>query len=222
MMSEFLSPESKISTVLNTIGDLIILNLLTVLLSIPIVTFGAAFSSMYQIVLKIVRKEEGHIVSSYFKAFRENFKKSTAIWLIGSGISLFIYFDIFLLRHYNSSPARIYGGILFVLMLFILTFLYFSLVTACYFENTLKNTIVNGVKFCVIHILVSILLMMLTIAPFMGLYVSYRIIPLILILGFSGPAFICGIYFVDLFRKYEPRKKGTETNTGLLDDNAAK
>ena len=62
-MSGILSPEGRVSSVLNTIGDLIILNLLTLVCSIPVFTIGAAFSSMYQILIKIARKEEGHIVS---------------------------------------------------------------------------------------------------------------------------------------------------------------
>lgn len=32
--------------------------------------------------LKVVKNEEGYIVKGFFKAFKENFKKSTIIWLI--------------------------------------------------------------------------------------------------------------------------------------------
>lgn len=207
-MSGILSPEGKISTILNTIGDLIVLNLLTILCSIPIFTFGAAFTSMYQIVLKIVKKEEGHIVSSYFSAFRENFRKSTAIWLIGGSISLLIGFDIFLLYRFETSGSQVYRIVLLVLMITILLFTFFALVTSAYFENTLKNTMINGIKFCVIHILVSILLFALTVVPFLALYLTFRVFILLILLGFSGPAFLCALYFSDLFRQYEPEKKG--------------
>jgi len=209
-MAGLLSPEGKVSSVLSTLGDLFILNVLTILCSLPIFTFGAAFSSMYQIVLKIVKKEEGHIVPAYFAAFRENFRKSTIIWLIGGGISFFIAFDIYALSKSSFSFSLQYRILLAVLLFFVMMFTFFALVTASYFENTLKNTIVNGMKFCVIHILISILMFALTAAPFAGLYLTFRIFPLLVLLGFSGPAFLCGLYFADLFKKYEPKEENDE------------
>ena len=202
-MNGLLSPEGKVSSVLNLIGDLIILNLLTLVCSIPIITFGAAFSSMYQILIKIVRKEEGHIVGPYFKAFRENFRKSTVVWLIGGGISFFIGFDIFLLSKFSFSFSGTYKIILFILFFFTVVFTFFSLVTEAHFENTVRNTIANGVKFCVIHILLSVLVTALTIAPFLMLHLSLRLLPLFLLLGYSGPGYVCGLYFSDLFSRYE-------------------
>lgn len=203
LMSGLLSPEGKVSTVLNTIGDLIVLNLLTLVCSIPIFTFGAAFSSMYQILIKIARKEEGRITGPYFKAFRENFRKSTIVWLIGGGISLFIAFDIFLLSKFSFSFSRIYQVILFILLFLAVMFTLFALVTEAHFENTVKNTIVNGMKFSVIHILLSVLVTALTIAPFLMLRLTLRLLPLFLLLGYSGPGYVCGLYFSDLFSKYE-------------------
>jgi uncharacterized membrane protein YesL len=202
-MSGILSPEGRVSSVLNTIGDLIILNLLTLVCSIPVFTIGAAFSSMYQILIKIARKEEGHIVGPYFKAFRENFRKSTIIWFIGGGISLFLAFDIFLLSKFSFSYSRIYQIILCIFFFLTVMFTLFALVTEAHFENTIKNIIVNGMKFSVIHIFLSVLVTALTIAPFLMLHLTLRLIPLFLLLGYSGPGYVCGLYFSDLFSRYE-------------------
>ena len=63
---------------LNRLWDLIVLNILFFLTSIPIVTVGASLSALYTVTLKGVRKEDSYIVRSYFAAFRENFKKRYA------------------------------------------------------------------------------------------------------------------------------------------------
>ena len=54
------------------VADMIILNLLTLVLSIPIVTFGAAYTAKYYVSMKIVRGDEGTLFKPYFKAFKEN------------------------------------------------------------------------------------------------------------------------------------------------------
>ncbi|MBO5999901.1 MAG: YesL family protein, partial [Lachnospiraceae bacterium] len=71
-MGNLFSMDSPLMKVLSRVADLLILNLLTVVCCIPVITAGAAFSAMYYVLLKMVRGEEGYIVKQYFKAFKEN------------------------------------------------------------------------------------------------------------------------------------------------------
>lgn len=195
--------ESKLTVILNRIGDLIVLNILTLICCIPVVTAGAAITSMYQITLKMVRNEEGKIGESYFRAIKENMKQSTVIWLIGLGISLFLILDIYLLGKIDASFVSTYKIVLFVIMLFVMMFTFFSLVTAARFENSLKNTIKNGILFCMIHIFKSILMFAVMLIPVILVFISYRFLSVDVLLGVSGPAYLASIYFRDLFSKYE-------------------
>ena len=65
--------------------DVLILNVLWTVVSIPIFTAGAATTAVYYVLLKLVRDEEGSTVKSFFKSFKENFKQATVIWLHGPG-----------------------------------------------------------------------------------------------------------------------------------------
>jgi len=78
----FLSIDSPIMRFLGKIADLMIVNVLTIICSIPIFTIGPALTAAHYVCLKIVRKEEGYVIKNYFKAFKENFKQATVIWLI--------------------------------------------------------------------------------------------------------------------------------------------
>ena len=78
---------------LGTAFDFFVLFLLTVLLCIPIVTAGAALTSCMYVGMKIHRKEAPAVLSSYFRAFKENFKQSTLLWLIQILFFVFILFD---------------------------------------------------------------------------------------------------------------------------------
>ena len=54
---------------LNKMTDLLILNVITILMCIPVITAGAALTAMHYVLLKMVRGEEGYIVKSFFRCF---------------------------------------------------------------------------------------------------------------------------------------------------------
>ena len=57
--------DSPLMNVLNKMADLMWLNILTLICCIPIITAGAAFTSMHYVALKIVRNEESYITRSF-------------------------------------------------------------------------------------------------------------------------------------------------------------
>ena len=74
--------DSPVMQFMAKVADMIILNILTLVLSIPIVTFGAAYTAKYYVSMKIIRGEESTVFKPYFKAFKDNFKQATLIWMI--------------------------------------------------------------------------------------------------------------------------------------------
>lgn len=195
--------DGKLAGFLNRLGDLILLNILTLVCMIPVITAGAAITSMYEITLKMVKNEEGNIRSSFFSAFKNNFKKTTAVWLAGGGITAFLIFDIRILSRVEGSWTLYYKILLFVLALMVMLFTLFILVTAARFENSLKNTVKNGILFCVIHFLKSILMFAVMLIPVILLSLSLRFWSVVVLLGVSGPAFLTSIYFRDMFKDFE-------------------
>ncbi|MBO7450355.1 MAG: YesL family protein [Clostridiales bacterium] len=78
----FLKMDSPVMRFIGIIADLIILNLLAVICSIPIITAGTAYTAKYAVAMKIIRGEETAVFVPYFKAFKRNFKSATIVWLI--------------------------------------------------------------------------------------------------------------------------------------------
>ena len=76
-----------------SVGELMILNLLTVLCCIPVVTFGASISAMNDVLIRKIHDEPYSIAGSFFKAFKNNFRHATGTWLIFAGIFLFLWWD---------------------------------------------------------------------------------------------------------------------------------
>ena len=66
-----LGSDSKMMSFLSRIFDLIILNILFVLCSLPVITIGSSLTALYSVTLKMVRNEESYIFRSFFKSFKE-------------------------------------------------------------------------------------------------------------------------------------------------------
>ena len=78
----FLELDSPLMQALNKLGDLMWLNVLTLICCIPIVTIGPSLTAMHYIALKIARNEEGYITRDFFKSFRANLRQGIIIGLI--------------------------------------------------------------------------------------------------------------------------------------------
>ena len=102
---KFFSYENKFSQLLLKLCYACYLNLLWFVCSIPIVTIGASTTALYYTSLKIVRDEDSHVASTFFRAFRENFKQATVLWLIMLGAGIFLGADMYLVWHLRASAS---------------------------------------------------------------------------------------------------------------------
>lgn len=97
------SYESKFSQLLLKLCYACYLNLLWFVCSLPIVTIGASTTALYYCCLKIVRDQDNHIGAMFFRAFRNNFKQATVLWLILLGAGLFLAGDGYILYHLRQN-----------------------------------------------------------------------------------------------------------------------
>jgi uncharacterized membrane protein YesL len=197
------SPEGKLARFLNRLGDLIILNILTIICCIPVVTAGAALTALYSCTLKMAKNEEGKVVSDYFRAFRQNFRQATILWLIFGGAMALILLDIYMLQYVSGSYVMAYKGVLLVLLVIIAMVLMYVFPVLARFENTTVNTAKNAFLFCMIHIIKSVFLFLLILLPWAALFLSMRIVSVDFLVGISGPAFLASLYYRKVFAGFE-------------------
>lgn len=197
------SVDGGVARFLTRLGNLFALNLLTIVCSIPIFTIGAAMTALYTVTLKLTRGEEGNLAAGYFQAFRDNFKQTTLVWLVGGGVILFMSFDIWLLRLVEGTFGQVYRMILFVLILFFVMIMVYTFALLARFENTIKNTIKNALVLSLGNPLPAVLIIFLTSLPILVLMLSYRFVIVDILIGASGPAYLASNYFASIFKRYE-------------------
>lgn len=80
-------PDSKITQLLSALGDMMLLNLCWLIVSLPLVTIGASSTAMYAVLGRRMRGEGGAVVPAFFRALRENWKAATQFWLAQAAIT---------------------------------------------------------------------------------------------------------------------------------------
>ena len=121
---------------LSRLFDLILLNILWVLFSLPLVTVGASTAALYSVMMKIVANEEGYIIRGFLDAFRRNLKQSTVVWLMLLAAGAVLAADVMILGSFTGMPAKA-GLVLLGAVAFIyLTELIFVFPLIARFENT--------------------------------------------------------------------------------------
>lgn len=159
------SYNSKFTQILLKLCYSCYLNLLWFICSLPIFTIGAATSALYYTCLKIIRNTEGNVTRTFFKAFKENFRQATVIWLIMLAVGLFLAFDFYILYHLrlNSAlPLAVFWTILTAILIavtivyFIILFMIFPLQASVIntTANMFKNAFLIGTHYLFAPILV--------------------------------------------------------------------
>ena len=99
---------------LSAIADLLILNLLTILCSIPVITAGPAIIALFTTAIRMVRNEDGSLVRDYFRAFSANLKLGILFWILLLICMGLLYFDYLAAQAYAPvmSPVIAAMGVL--------------------------------------------------------------------------------------------------------------
>ena len=166
--------------------QLALLNILTLLCSLPIVTGGAALTAMHYVLFHMVRGEDSHIVRAFFRSFRQNFRQATVLWLIELAVVWMTVTEVRLLGLFSpggpAHPAQwlILLPALFFAFVFLYLFPYLSR-----FDNRVREVIVNSVYLAVRHV-PKTLAQMLILAAYAALVWFVLPMPFWPVLAFVG------------------------------------
>ncbi|MCD7807135.1 MAG: YesL family protein, partial [Lachnospiraceae bacterium] len=195
--------DSKFMRALSKLADLMWVNILTLICSIPLFTIGASFTAMHTVVYKLYKNEEGYVTREYFKAFKSNFKQSTLMWLIYLVIGLVLCGDIWLFYKDMVDMNNVVKIIVYVALVVYLFSLSWLFVLQSRYENPIKITIKNTIIVSMTHVLYSLMLIILFISPIVLLLFFSWAVPVCFLLGFSVPAFVQSMLYSRVFDKIE-------------------
>ena len=159
------SYDSKFSQIMLKLCYGCYLNLLWMVCSLPVFTAGAATAALYDVTLRIVREEDPPLTTRFFRAFRENFRQATILWLILLGVGALLGADGYILYRLSKGTTGVVPvvctlGLALIIaaaIAYVIVLLYvFPLVASV--KNTnwamLKNALLIGIHYLFCTILV--------------------------------------------------------------------
>ena len=193
--------------IFGTIGDIIVVNILFIICSIPIFTMGASMSAMYYTLLKKQRTgETGGIIKLFFKGFKDNFKKSTIAWLLFLLIAFVFSLDFNLFGKGGPQENKLmyYTSVIFFILICFIAIYLFPVISA--FENSLKNLIIQSMYMAAKNFIFTILIMILYTLPAYFLLASPQVfmvgIFILIVCGFGLIAYVSSFMFIKAFSPY--------------------
>ena len=151
---------------------MVVLSILWLVCSIPLITIGASTAALHSITMKMVRDEEGTIVSGFFTALRRNLRQGILLTLFVSAWFMMIWAN----WNYTlgfSGYVRYLGGAMFALLLFVglLTITVLFHVQAR-FAMSVKQTLLVSMRMALGCLPQSVALLLLAAVMLYACYVS--------------------------------------------------
>ena len=199
-----LKPDSPVMNLLSTITNLVIVNLLFIICSLPVVTYGAALSAKYYVSMKIIRGEGTGVVIPFFKAFKRNFKQATGAWII---MLIAIFLIIFNWRYiiYTgwSNIPFIYklGMIVFSIFVVLMTMTIFP--TIARYEMKTGELFKASLIFIIIKFLPLMLICLLIVGSVVACIWSAQWFPLVYVFTTTTITYFLSLIFIKQFDKLE-------------------
>lgn len=202
-MKNLFDIESPLMQALGKLADLMLLNFLTIICCIPIFTAGAAFTALDYMCLKLVRNEENYLIRGYFKAFKENFKQATGIWLIILWVIAAVAGDVYIMSHSGMEfPFIIRMAVLFVSIVTLFTFMY-AFPMQAKFVNPVFKTLRNAFIASILQFPKTIIMIALLFVPFLAVMYMDFLTPLVFLFGFSFHSYLSALLYNKFFLRLE-------------------
>ncbi|MBE6920645.1 MAG: DUF624 domain-containing protein [Ruminococcaceae bacterium] len=204
-MRRLLSEDSAIMRFFTAVTNMMLINILWLICVIPVITAGAATTAAYYALYQNLTNEDSAVVKPFFRAFRQNFKQATLLWIPLMLIGLLLGLDAVYLV--GNHPGQFH--VLWVAF-FVIALLYAIVVSHAFaimgrYDAPTGQIVRNCFLIFFMNLFRSVLIMVLTVLPILILLFLpqqvVRTLPLWILLIFGLLFFANAHMFLQSFRK---------------------
>lgn len=207
-MKELFNIDSPFMQLLTRVGDLIILNVLFLICCVPIVTIGASTAALQKTAQDIVHDTDSGIFKTFFRAFRDNFKQATALWLMMAFFAAAMACNYLLISGFVAgSLATILKAVLVVAIGLVLVLAAYMFPLMVRYTNTMRELATNALILAVVKLPRTVGLVLLSALPLVVMALSLETFLKTLIfwlaIGFGFTAYMSAILMKPIFSELE-------------------
>ena len=190
------------------VGDLMILNALFILCSLPVVTLGASLTALHRVTQNMLFEQEEPLLKAFFRAFRQNFKQSTLAWLVELVVIVSLVCDVLLvMAYFNGGLAKAMYILVAVLAILVAGVFSYLMPLIARYANGTRQQVNNAVVLAIIKLPKTLLLMLLNLLPVILLLISVPVFVQTLIfwviIGFAFVSFLTSSILKPVFQQLE-------------------
>lgn len=182
--------QHPLTAALSGLGDLIVLNALFLLTSIPVVTIGASLTAASKTAHALSLRSCSGVTRTFFSGFRDSFRQATAVWLCA--LPWFAAWGVYYVLSPTDGSMAMKNRMVAVsaVCLCICAVLCYIFPLIGRYQNRTKEHLKNAAILSVIKFPRTLLLTALSIFPvalFLGLpSLFFYLLPCWLLIGFAG------------------------------------
>lgn len=177
------------------LADIVIVNLLFLVCSIPVITIGASMSAMYQTMQQMREGRMASAFRSFTAAFRSSLKKSIPAWMLQLITGLVLFFDLIFVGMMPKTAAwNLIGMVTGGMLLIWLMMSCYLFPAAVYDGRKLKPALSQSLYLAVRNLPYTIAMSVLSSIPFvcilLGDYFIGVVTPIYILAGFGITAYL--------------------------------
>ena len=189
---------------LTLLVDLVIVNLMTLVFMIPIVTAGASLTAMNYVLFHLRRKDDTYVMRMFIKSFKENFKQGIPEGLLFLLMAVVTFVDLWAMHASDSKMLTFLMILISIIAAFLIVVFVYIFALQSRYENTVKETIFNAFKLAIGNLPRTIVMMILWAIWIMGMiYFHHFSLLVFLIYGLTLPGYFCTMLYDPVFAKLE-------------------
>ncbi len=215
-MDKLFNADSGLMRALSKIFDIGMLTLIYLVFCVPVVTVGAATTSLYYVSAKVLRHNRSYVWREFWSSFKTNFVQSTIVWVITVIITLLLIVNMQIVGATADSEK---GG---YLMGAYLAILFILLCISCYVYpiisrfGTRLSQILRLSLYCAFRHFLHTIILLLILAAMVALIYAGMVTNIILTFLFApGLAGFASTYPMEhVMKKYMPKEEPKYTEDG--------
>lgn len=203
MLKKIFDMDNPLMQGLQTAAYLMILNFFTIILCIPVVTAGAAFTALHDVSISMIRQRETYPWKMYIDSFKKNLKQGILMGLI------FIAAALLLLFNYNAAAAFIppFRFVSLALGIILLAVSFYAFALLAVFDNTTAGTLKNALLLTAGYFPRTALMTVFAVAIIvLALRFPTLLAPVLLMFGFSLPVYVSALIYDPVLKELEEKQ----------------
>ena len=158
-MKDLFQADNPLIRILECFFDLMELNFLFILTSLPLFTIGSSLCALYNTSIKMIRKEGISIHKNYMHCFRKQFKSATPLWICLFLLCAFFLTDLYIVC-FILDRKYVLLQVPFLILLFVLfSIIIYAFPLLSFYEATLKDTLKNAILLSLSNLPTTILIL---------------------------------------------------------------